>query len=87
MSLLEKVHESNIPNRTNDPPPPVEIDGEEEYEVEEVLDSRRRRGRLEYLVKWKGYDNTEESMTWEPVANLKNSKDLVIKYLASVRSN
>ncbi|PFH45171.1 hypothetical protein AMATHDRAFT_162323 [Amanita thiersii Skay4041] len=37
-------------------PPPDLVDGAEEYEVEEILDSRVRRGRkLEYLVKWFGY--------------------------------
>ena len=35
-------------------PPPIEIQGEEEYEVEEVLDSRHCRGMVEYCVRWKG---------------------------------
>ena len=41
----------------NYPEPPLEmIEGKEEYEVEEILDSQRKgRARsLEYLVKWKG---------------------------------
>ena len=42
--------------RSKPPPPPVLVDGNEEFEVEEVLDSRFRYRRLEYLVKWKGYD-------------------------------
>ena len=37
------------------PPPPVKIDGEKEYEVEEILDRQERRGKTKYLVKWKGY--------------------------------
>jgi hypothetical protein len=32
------------------PPPPTLVDGEEEYEVEEILDSRMRYNCLEYLV-------------------------------------
>lgn len=36
-------------------PPPELVDGREEYEVEEVLDSRMWRNGLQYLVKWKGY--------------------------------
>jgi hypothetical protein len=35
------------------PPPPTLVDGEDEYEVEAILDSRMRYNRLEYLVKWK----------------------------------
>ena len=35
------------------PPPPVEVAGEKEYEVEEILDRQERRGKTKYLVKWK----------------------------------
>jgi hypothetical protein len=36
----------------------VEVDGEEEYHVDEILDSREfgRWKKLQYLVKWTGYD-------------------------------
>jgi hypothetical protein len=42
-------------------PPPDLVDNEEEYEVEKVLDSRLfgRRKRLQYLVKWKGYPDSD----------------------------
>jgi hypothetical protein len=44
-----------------DKPPPDLIDGEEEYEVERIVASRRfGRGRkLQYLVKWKEYPDAE----------------------------
>jgi hypothetical protein len=54
------------PNYTR--PPPDLIDGEEEYEVESVLKSRRYgRGRkVQYLVKWKGYTNSDnEWVNWD----------------------
>ena len=38
------------------PPPPVEIDGEEEWEVEEVLDVKIRYRKLEYHITRTGYD-------------------------------
>jgi len=38
------------------PPPPIDIGGTPEYVVEEVLASRQRRGKTEYLVKWKGQE-------------------------------
>jgi len=43
-------------------PPPI-IDNEEEYEIEAILDSRRKgRGRqLQYLVHWKGYPHADDS--------------------------
>jgi hypothetical protein len=42
-------------------PPPTLIDGEEEFKVEAILNSRMRYNHLEYLVKWKGYDNGHNS--------------------------
>ena len=38
------------------------VDGEEEYEVETILDSRIRYRRVEYLVKYRGYGDEEN--TW-----------------------
>ena len=40
-------------------PPPVEVDSEKEYEVEEILDRQERKGKTKYLVKWKGYTAKE----------------------------
>ena len=55
--------------RTPPPPPPTLLDGVAEYDVEAILNSRFRYNRMEYLVKWKGYDTGEN--TWEPHYNLR----------------
>ena len=41
--------------------PPVTIEGEEEYKVEKVMNKRKRYGKWEYLVRWKGYRAEEDS--------------------------
>jgi hypothetical protein len=64
------------PNYTR--PPSDIIEGEDEhYEVETILQSRlspNRRG-VQYLVKWKGYPNSENS--WLPASGMKHTMDLV----------
>ena len=75
VSLLEPVVEEKIPGRTQTPPPPVIIDDSEEYEVENILDSRICRRKLQYLVDWKGHDPSARS--WEPAENLANTTELV----------
>ena len=57
---------------------PVIIGGEEEYEVEKILNKRRFRGKDQYLVQWKGY--TVEEDIWKPRENLGNTKDLVKEF-------
>ena len=46
----------------------IEIESKDEYEVERILNYKQVSGRPYYLVKWKGYDTSEN--TWEPIAHL-----------------
>ncbi|MBW0565262.1 hypothetical protein O181_104977 [Austropuccinia psidii MF-1] len=77
ISLLEAVKTSTIPNRYQEPPPPIIIEEEEEWEVSQTMDSKLKRRKLWYLVKWKGFSQDSERSTWEPAENLKNCLELV----------
>ncbi|CAI5947953.1 unnamed protein product [Closterium sp. NIES-65] len=62
------------------PPPPVLIQDEPEYEIERVLSHRRRGGKtLEFLIRWKGYDPTEDS--WVAEADMGNARRALKDYL------
>jgi len=80
VSMLEPVTPNEIPNRVQSPPPPVDVQGELEYEIAEVADSkidRRRSCKLLYLVRWLGYENTDEEFSWLPATELEHAKDLI----------
>ena len=55
------------------------IMSDEEYEVEKVLDKRVKKGQVEYLVKWKNYDDPDDN-TWEPADNLAECQHLVDEF-------
>jgi len=59
-------------------PQPMVIKGEEEWEVEKIMNKRQVRGKDKYLVWWKGY--TVEEDTWESKENLKNASNLVQEF-------
>ena len=61
--------------------PPVIEEGEEEYEIESIIDSRRHgRGRKrQYLVHWKGYPNSDNS--WVNHKDL-HAPELLKEYLS-----
>jgi len=61
-----------------------EESSEEDYEVEAIVDKRKRRGKIQYLVKWKGWD--EKDNTWEVQSNI-NCKELIEEFETKVKQN
>lgn len=63
---------------TQPPLPPIEVGGEEERELNRVLEKRVRRGKVKWLVSWKGF-GTEDN-TWRPTRNLKYAEEVVKRF-------
>ncbi|QRW23694.1 Retrotransposable element Tf2 protein [Rhizoctonia solani] len=77
VGLLSRAHIS--PSQPfPEKPPPETIEGEEEYEVEQIIDSKRQRGKWFYLIKWKGYGPEDNS--WEPEELLEHSQEEIQRF-------
>jgi hypothetical protein len=80
MSQLELATPNEIPNRIQPPPPPIKINGDVEYEIAAVLDSKidnRWRCKLLYVVRWAGYKGTDEGNSWLPATELEHAQELL----------
>ena len=71
------------------PDPVITAAGEEEYEIEEILNyHKRRHGRatkIEYLILWKGY--LAHEMMWELEENVQNAQEKIAEYYSRVEGN
>ena len=75
---LRRYYPNDITERrTKPPPPPIITNDVTEYEVAEILDSRRRRGRVQYLIHWRDYANEDNS--WEPATTIIEDVPALVK--------
>jgi hypothetical protein len=77
VGLLRPVAQDPLSSQVQDDiqPASIEVDGEDEYDVEEILDTRVKRGSSrggplyrEFPVKWTGY----AMPTWNPAKDVEN---------------
>ena len=84
VSQVKPAIPNTIPNQTQPPPPPVEIDGEPEFEISKILDSKIncqcKICKLLYLVRWSGYKGTDEETSWLLATELGNATELLDEY-------
>ena len=58
--------------------PPLEIDGEEHYKFQPLRKHCVVRGEMQYLVKWIGYDESENF--WLTASQLDSAKQILEAY-------
>ena len=84
VSMLEPTTPNTIPDQVQSPPLPVFVDGELEFEITEILNSkvnkRCRNCKLLYLIRWTGYASTDEETSWILATELGNAPKLVADY-------
>ena len=73
VSLLRKYHGEYSP------PGPIIVEGEAEYEVERIIRHHRNGKRRQFLVRWKGYDDSEDC--WLKADELDNAPLVLKRYL------
>ena len=68
--VLSRDPNNPLPGQESPNPPPDIVQGELEWEVQEILASRLFRKQLQYQAKWVGYDSDP---TWYPATNFQSS--------------
>jgi hypothetical protein len=69
-SLLTPYRETMEHGRNYLEPPPEQIEGEDEFEVDRILKSRRhgKGKKLQFLIRWNGYSTAHDS--WEDAKDM-----------------
>ena len=73
-SNLRLDPDNALPGQINDLPPPIQITGDNEYEVQQVIAVRLRQRKLQYRAAWVGADEDPE---WYPASDFKYSPQLL----------
>src|SRR5260370_4406281 len=85
ISQLKLVVPNPFPGRNQPPPPPIVVEGKQEFEVSKILNSKinqrfKADNKLCYLVKWTGYEGTDEETSWISAQDISHAPDLVLSF-------
>ena len=77
-ALLRPYRENEVYGENFTEPPAELEEGEEVYEVETILNHRKRGRGYQYFIKWRGYPITDAS--WEPEHAFSNDGNTLAQY-------
>ena len=77
-TLLRLYKENEVYGANFPEPPPELLEGEEVYEIETILNQRKRGRGYQYLIKWQGYPISDA--LWEPETSFLNDGDTLEHY-------
>ena len=83
VSMLEPSTPNEFPNWTPNPEPPIILDSNSEYKISEILDSHIDKWckcKSLYLVKWAGYEGTDEETSWLPASKLRHASEIISNF-------
>ncbi|KAG5727068.1 hypothetical protein E4T56_gene20327 [Termitomyces sp. T112] len=85
VSCLVPAHEDTILGQQQEPPPPVHMETGDEVEIERILRERRTRGGVsEFLVRWKGYDKSEDK--WMKEYDMTHALEAIQEFRANEKA-
>jgi len=80
VSMLELATPNTFPQCSKLPPAPVIIDGELEYKISKIVNSKIdcwRACKLLYKIIWLGYEDTNNDSKWLLAMELEHAKELL----------
>ena len=83
-SLLRKAATDPLPGQQTEPPRPVTVDGQEEWEIDDILDARLfgRNRRLQFRVRWKDEQQPDRQWYYADGDEFGNAQDIVDDFYA-----
>jgi len=79
ISLLEPYQDNRFPSQIKEPLPPIKIEGEDEYELDEIIASRLHYNKLQYRAKLKGYSPEHDKVSYS-AENFNNAEHTVQRF-------
>jgi len=73
ISLLEHYQDNTFPSLMKEPPPHIQIEGEDKYELDEIIASQLHYNQVQYQAKRTGY-SPEHDKVWYPAENFNNAE-------------